>query len=169
MAVSRTILFASLVLGFIWACGSSSNESSNGEDITWGALDGEVSETAQPEPATETVEETVADYKPAGQGVLSFVSQFGDDAKICVQTQECTFIVPFNGKRSLDVTYEEDGVPVANVPLKFTIFLDENAVGKMDIATLFTDQNGVASGTVKAVKAIEASFKVKVEVAGATT
>ena len=165
MTILRSILFTSLVLGFTWACGSSSNEASDDTGITWETVDD--ADTTQAEPEPEIVQEVEADYKPAGQGVLSFVETFGDDAKTCVQTDLCTFNVSFNGDRSLGVIYLEDGAPVANVPLQFTIIEDPGQVGKMVVATVYTDQAGAASGTVKAMKAVSASFKVKVTVAGA--
>jgi len=156
-----TLILALLVSATLVACGSSSSDSTGDTSITW---DTNQPDTAQPDTAQP---DTTPEYTPAGEGKLAFVDQFGDDNKTCVQKDLCTFNVSFNAERSLRVLYTEDGAPVANVPLKFEVIEDPQAVGKMKVATVYSDTQGVASGIVQVVKAVPTTFKVKVTVIGA--
>lgn len=99
-------------------------------------------------------------------GTLEFVDQFGDDQKTCIQTDICTFNVPYNSERSLKVLYVKDGQPVENAAIVYEIIEDPEAVGKMTVGTVYTGTDGVSTGTVKVVKQIETLFKVKVTVYG---
>ena len=152
-----------LVLALSTRCGSGSSESS-GDTFGW--------DTATPDVAPDTatpdvVADTAPEYVPAGDGELTFVEQFGDDNKTCIQKETCTFNVSFNGDRSLRVLYKEDGAAKENVPIKFEVIEDPEGVGKMAVATKYTDASGIADGTVKVVKAVPTTFKVKVTVVGA--
>lgn len=152
--------FVVVALGVVVACGGST--SSESDTFTWETAE----DQAEPVDTTPPPEDVVPEYVPAGQGVLAFVEQFGDDNKTCVQKDLCTFNVSFNGDRSLQVLYKEDGAAKENVPLKFEVIEDPQAVGKMAVATVYTDASGIATATVKVVKALPTTFKVKVTVAG---
>ena len=153
-------LFIILSFSVVAACGSGSSSSGGEQDISWNEQDTTTPDTSTPD---TTQEET---YVPQGTGELTFVDQFGDDAKTCVAATVCAKTVTYNSERSLDVRYAENGSPKEGVPLRFEVIEDPDGAGKMSVATVYSNTEGVATGTVKAIKAITTSFKVKVSLPG---
>jgi len=147
-----------LLVALLAACGSSS-------DTGPGYFDWSEPDTATPETVTDTVPEAEVgkdETMPSGQ--LQFVDSFGDDQKTCVQKDLCTFNVPFNSERSLRAKYLVEGQPEENAAIVYQIIEDPDALGKMLVGTVYTGTDGVAGGTVKAVKQLNGTFKVKVSV-----
>jgi len=122
--------------------------------------------TALPEGVVEGTEvKDAGGEEPASpRGYLEFVTTVGDDGTTCVDKEQCTFNVHVNEERVLKARYIEYDAPLANAAILYEVVDDPQGAGKMLIGTVYTDENGVASDTVKVVEPIATTFKVKISV-----
>ncbi len=149
------------------ACGSSSSESRDVHTCVGLFCDVGGEDTAVDEVVPDTAPEADID-KPIPGCKLTFVDQFGDDQKTCIQSDVCTFNVSFQAERGLKVKYACDGEPQENAAIVYTVVEDPDSLGKMNVGTVYSNAEGLATGTVKVVKQVNGVFKVKATVYGNT-
>lgn len=80
--------------------------------------------------------------------VFDFKKPFGDDGKPCLNQPRCSIFIGYSEQIPLEMVYTEDGQPVMDKAVTFTVENDPNNLGRLNINSVVTDAAGVARVTV---------------------
>lgn len=99
---------------------------------------------------------------------LAFHDEFGDDGELCQGQDICRYHVYWNLERQFKVVLKDQGLPVADHPIKWSISTEEDLpdqIAVLGVGNLMTNQQGVASVTLT-TRSISGLLHLKAEVPG---
>jgi hypothetical protein len=153
----RLLVTGTAMLGFV-ACGDddTTNPSDTGRDVTFDGID---------------VPDTIGDGTPDTTNpnvvkVFDFKKATGDDGKPCIAQPRCSIFLGYSEQLPLEMVYTEDGEPVMDKAVTFTVESDPNNLGKLNINSVVTDAAGIARVTVSPRVNQVGQFAVKATLPG---
>jgi hypothetical protein len=103
---------------------------------------------------------------PTAVKVFEFKKPFGDDGNPCLNKPRCAIFIGYNEQLPLEMVYTEDGQPVMDKTVTFTVENDPNNLGRLNINSVVTDAAGVAKVTVSPRVNQVGQFAVKATMPG---
>ena len=98
--------------------------------------------------------------------VFEFKKPFGDDGNPCLNKPRCAIFIGYSEQLPLEMVYTEDGQPVMDKAVTFTVENDPNNLGRLNINSVVTDAAGVARVTVSPRVNQVGQFAVKATMPG---
>ncbi len=153
----RLLVTGTAMLGFV-ACGDddTTKPSDTSLDVNFDGIDvpDTIGDTSQP------------DANPNVVRVFDFKKAVGDDGKPCIAQPRCSVFLGYSEQLPLEMVYTEDGEPVLDKAVTFTVESDPNNLGKLNINSVVTDAAGVARVTVSPRVNQVGQFAVKATLPG---